>query len=395
MQMQVVEKTNDVAALKNQIREALISQRGYTHALYRELPESFWVPAEVPYHANINPPLWELAHIAWFQEYFAVRLPKRTPEMLRQRKLPPSCFVDADALFDSTHVAHQARWTNIYPARDVCFAFMRESLASTLNALDQCSADDIHYFQLVVAHEDMHAEALAMTLRTLNLPWPETAPRPKHLRHLKRLKHVKPVKHLKHLKKPTAPLAVNAVDIVFEPGDIVLGDLGRQNPNRYRFCNELPPQRVSVAWFAISPQPVSEAEFAVFLGERGINRDANRSGNENYAAMHINFAQAQAYCEWANRRLPTEAEWEFAATHSDTFAASVGHVWEWTASAFAPYPGFVPGVYQEYSEPWFYTHQVLRGGSFMTHPRIKYPQYRNFYTPDRSDMFCGFRTCAK
>ena len=364
--MQVIKKTNDVLALKSQIREALISQREYTHALYLELPESFWVPANVPYDTTINPPLWELAHIAWFQEYFAVRLPKSTPEILRHSQLPSSCFVDADTLFDSTHVLHQARWTNIYPARDVCLAFMRDSLASTLSALDKCSADDIHYFQLVVAHEDMHAEALAMTLRALNLPLPAIAPRPE-------------------------PLTANAVDIAFEPGDIMLGELGRQYPNRYRFCNELPPQRVFVARFEISSQPVSVAEFAVFLGEC----HANRIGKENYAAVHINFEQAQAYCDWANRRLPSEAEWEFAATHSDDFAASVGHVWEWTASAFTPYPGFVRGVYQEYSEPWFHSHQVLRGGSFMTHPRIKYPQYRNFYTPDRSDMFCGFRTCAK
>ncbi len=368
--MQVIEKTTDVMALKTQLRDALVSQREYTHALYRELPESFWVPANVPYHLNINPPLWELAHIAWFQEYFAVRLPNSSAEILRQSKVPPSCFVDADTLFDSTQVAHQARWTNIYPKQDVCFAYMRDSLASTLSALDKCSADDIHYFQLAVAHEDMHAEALAMTLRTLNLPLPDILPRPR-------------------------PLDANPVDIAFESGEIVLGELDQQSPNRYRFCNELPPQRVAVERFAISSQPVSVAEFAAFIGELDRKTETIRRDQENFAATHINLAQAQAYCDWADRRLPTEAEWELAATHSDNFAASVGHVWEWTASAFRPYPGFVRGVYQEYSEPWFHTHQVLRGGSFMTHPRLKYPQYRNFYTPERSDMFCGFRTCAR
>jgi gamma-glutamyl hercynylcysteine S-oxide synthase len=353
--MRAVAEIDDLTALKREIREALTSQRETTHALYRDLPEALWVPANVPYRTNINPPLWELAHIAWFQEYFAVRIPQRGTG------LPKSCFAKADALFDSRHVAHKDRWTNAYPSRDTCFAFMRDSLARTLETLDKSSAENIHHFQLVVAHEDMHAEALAMTLVALDLPLPHVVPERK-------------------------PIAAKATDIAFAGGEITLGALDDACPTRYRFCNELPPHRVMVAPFTISSQPVSAAEFSRFL-DREIN-------DENFAAMHVGYEQALAYCKWANRRLPTEAEWEFAATHSNEFAASIGHVWEWTASPFTPYPGFVRGVYEEYSEPWFYTHQVLRGGSFATHPRMKYPQYRNFYMPERRDMFCGFRTCA-
>jgi iron(II)-dependent oxidoreductase len=72
----------------------------------------------------------------------------------------------------------------------------------------------------------------------------------------------------------------------------------------------------------------------------------------------------------------------------------IGNVWEWTASDFLPYPGFVPDPYREYSQPWFATHKVLRGGSFATPARLLRCTWRNFYTPDRRDPWAGFRTCA-
>jgi iron(II)-dependent oxidoreductase len=72
----------------------------------------------------------------------------------------------------------------------------------------------------------------------------------------------------------------------------------------------------------------------------------------------------------------------------------LGGVWEWTSSAFAPYPGFSPDPYLDYSQPWFHTHYVLRGGSFATRARLAHNRFRNFYLPDRGDAFAGFRTCA-
>ena len=71
-----------------------------------------------------------------------------------------------------------------------------------------------------------------------------------------------------------------------------------------------------------------------------------------------------------------------------------GAVWEWTATPFEPYPGFTPDRYLEYSAPWFGTHQVLRGASFATPPRFRSPAFRNFFTPERDDLYGGFRTCA-
>jgi gamma-glutamyl hercynylcysteine S-oxide synthase len=71
-----------------------------------------------------------------------------------------------------------------------------------------------------------------------------------------------------------------------------------------------------------------------------------------------------------------------------------GNVWEWTASDFVAFPGFVADPYEDYSQPWFNARKVLRGGSFATSARIARPLYRNFFTPERNDVIAGFRTCA-
>jgi iron(II)-dependent oxidoreductase len=72
----------------------------------------------------------------------------------------------------------------------------------------------------------------------------------------------------------------------------------------------------------------------------------------------------------------------------------IGNVWEWTTDNFEPYPGFSPDPYKEYSAPWFDTHKTLRGGAWPTRARLLRNTWRSFYTPDRRDVWAGFRTCA-
>jgi iron(II)-dependent oxidoreductase len=115
--------------------------------------------------------------------------------------------------------------------------------------------------------------------------------------------------------------------------------------------------------------------------------------NPALPACHLTSHEAEAWCRWARRRLPTEAEWERAAVERPGDFAW-GTVWEWTSSTFLSYPGFSPHPYRDYSAPWFGSRCVLRGASHMTQPRMQHPRYRNFFMPQRNDVPAGFRTCS-
>lgn len=362
----------EIAALE----EALVSARKYTMAIYCGLPDSYWVPATFPYLQIVNPPLWELAHIAWFAEYFCLRWRNEAGE-----ECPPCLLERGDELFDSARVAHPSRWTNDYPTRERILWYLDESLHSVQQALRTSGPSQRYFFRLALAHEIMHGEALVMTLVTLDQPVPECVASRQALSGTRRL-------------------------LAHEGGRIVLGQSGRT----FQFDNEQPATDVQVMPFKIDSRVISESEFCEFAGSRAYRDDRlwsrlgsewrhtagdrNRQSRGDFAAMHVSYFEAEAWCRWAGRRLPTEAEWEFAAAHPQGISGTVGHVWEWTSTAFTGYPGFAPGPYREYSAPWFGNHTVLRGGSFVTNPLLRYAQYRNFYQPHRRDMFCGFRSCA-
>ena len=249
---------------------------------------------------------------------------------------------------------------------------MGDALDRVLDMLAASKKDRLPLFQLSLLHEDMHGEALQMTLRLLGLPF-ATVP----------------------FGKPPAAHA-NGV-LQFPAGQIELGMCGR----RFQFDNELPVERAQVAAFEIDASPVTHAALNEWRADTG--RACFLAAGHADLAMHMRHDEAAAFARDHGRRLPSEAEWEAAAQQSDAFRDSTGVGWEWTSTVFGPREGFQAGPYRDYSAPWFSVdsfheqpsrrHMVLKGGSFATHPRLKYSQYRNFYTEDRSDMFCTFRTC--
>jgi len=315
----------------------------------------------------VNPPLWEIGHVSWFQERWCLRL--RADGSLADSILP-----GADALYDSSAVAHDTRWG--LPLPDL--AATRAYGARVLERVqERCArepeSEALQYFvRLATFHEDMHAEAFHYTRQTLGYETPDSS----------------------------SPISGNE-DLAVAGQTFSMGATPRGG---FVFDNEKWAHEVELAAFRIARVPVSNADFLAFVEAGGAAPRywKKQSGSwlerrfERWLPLvpeepvrHVNWHEAQAWCAWAKRRLPTEAEWECASSRLE-----YGQVWEWTASTFTPYPGFVLDPYKEYSEPWFGTHKVLRGGSFATPRRLMRPSFRNFYTPDRADIFAGFRTCA-
>jgi iron(II)-dependent oxidoreductase len=417
-----------------ELRRDLLDARARTLAIVSDLEGDRLMGPQL---SIINPLLWEIGHLAWFQENWVLR--HYAGEALTRD--------DADALYDSMKVPHDTRWDLPLPTRQETLAYMRRVLDRVLNLLrtDPVEPHLAYFVRHVTFHEDMHGEAIIYTRQTLGYPAPELAPGTKVA-----------------LRRTALPPG----DATIAGGTYPLGATPGAEP--FVFDNEKWAHPVRLESFAISRRATTNGQFAAFVQDGGYTWESlwspegwqwrsgihaqhpvywrpSRSGwavrafdrwtalNEHDAVIHVNWYEADAYCRWARRRLPSEAEWEAAAGGSDqrwfpwgnnvpapgvanldgihggvvdvsTLAAGdtstgirqlIGNVWEWTSSPFQPFPGFVPDPYREYSKPWFDgNHMVLRGGAWPTRSRLIRNTWRNFYPKDRSDVFAGFRTCA-
>jgi iron(II)-dependent oxidoreductase len=418
-----------MAVTGEELARMLTDARQRTLALVADLTDEQLIG---PYLPIVNPLLWEIGHAAWFQERWVLRH-LRGAEPIR---------VDGDRLYDSAKVAHGTRWNLPLPSRAETLRYMQEVLDRSLERLSpHPSSEEAYFYQLALFHEDMHDEAFTYTRQTLGYAAP--------------------------------PGAAPGQGGEPWPGDVAVAGstflLGSAPDTPFVFDNEKWAHPVEVAPFHIARAPVTNGEFAQFVVGGGYTRpelwsdpgwawreaagakhpvywlsdgkdrwlrrcyDRTLPLGDHLPVFHVNGFEAEAFCRWAGRRLPTEAEWELAAADAGTrkrtypwgntppreaqanldlrrtgpvpvsaFPAGdsaggcrqmLGNVWEWTATTFGPYPGFSPDPYKEYSEPWFGTHKVLRGGCFATRSRMIRNTYRNFYTPDRRDVLAGFRTC--
>lgn len=472
-------------------------------------------------------PLWELGHVAWYQERWTLRELQQSTPILR----------DADLRFDSA-IAFRDRRRLALPSREATLRYLGEVLENVVAALWRRGVDEraTYLHRLVTAHEDLHAEGLVRARHALELPPPSVAGELVDSLASQDGSCLtnEPVLHMleRAMADRIAPTAADdrprvRIDVaggtvrLFQGGaereltrgestDLaaraLLGDLlamlagpdrravtepaGRAGPCRgdvaipggrfelgaprdadFALESERWAHEVDVAPFRIARAPVTQAEFAEFVdaggyqdarfwsaeGARWLDQAlASRPGawrmgddgtwyRKDYDRLvplephrpmtGVSWHEAQAYCRWAQRRLPTEAEWEFAASvdpsglvdgrahvkrrypwgdqtptaklaHLDLASSGtvdvnafaegdsafglrqmIGNVWEWTASDFAPYP----------SSTWnarFSATKALRGGSFATRARLVRNTLRCHYPPERRDVLAGFRTVA-
>jgi iron(II)-dependent oxidoreductase len=410
-----------------------------------------------PRLAIINPFLWEIGHVAWFQENWVVR--HYGGEALTRD--------DADSLYDSMKVAHDTRWDLPLPSRAETLAYMEAVLERVLARVTDPVDPKLAYFvQLIVFHEDMHDEAFTYTRQTLNYPAPRLRIDPTASDSSKNLA----------VRDTQAGAGPVAGDVEVPGGTLLLG--ADPEGQSFVFDNEKWGHPVAAEPFRIARAPVTNIEFAAFVENCGYEREdlwtkegwAWRNQVEAHhpvywrradsgswerrefdrwvplgnhlPVIHVNWYEADAWCRWAGGRLPSEAEVEAVTCIGDdsiqpetakrrfpwgdtaptpehanldglrlgvvevgAFPSGgcsrgtrglTGNVWEWTQTPFAPYPGFVPDPYKDYSAPWMDgKHMVLRGGAWPTRSRLLRNTWRNFYPRDRRDVFAGFRTCAR
>jgi iron(II)-dependent oxidoreductase len=431
---------------RRELEAQLVDARRRTLDLVRDLDDEQLVG---PRLAIVNPLRWEIGHLAWFQEQWTLRA-LRGSAPLRE---------DGDQLYDSARVVHDSRWDLPLPSRAETLAYMDAVLERAIAGLVDCDRPEVAYaYRLALSHEDMHDEAFTYTRQTHGYPAPglhgsgeyaAQAAKPPAIRSDPNKRFIDlPGGTFQLGSSPTDPFLFDnekwAHEAHLEP--FRMARTAVTNGEFASFVDDggYADRRLwseeGWAWRdnAGAAHPVYWRGARSHWEERRFDRWQPLA--VDHAIIHVNWYEADAYCRWAGVRLPTEAEWEAAACSAleapgaaknlhpwggaapssqranleglqlgtgradvlelgDTPAGLrqlVGDAWEWTATPFAPYPGFTTDPYAEYSAPWFDgRHMVLRGGSWATRARLVRNAYRNFYTRDRRDVFAGFRVCAR
>jgi iron(II)-dependent oxidoreductase len=339
-------------------------------------------------HSPIMSPLvWDLGHIAAYEDLWLGHRHAGL-ELLR-----PDLAELYDAFETPRAVRGEIEALGPAAARD----YLAAVRARTAEGLAREGLGDGTICEMVLRHELQHAETMRQTMAIAGLlPAGDLAERDRPL------------------PAPAGGQREGAGEWIEVPaGQFALG----AGAEGFAYDNERPRHTVELPAFGIARLPVSNASWMRFSEGGGYERRewwsdegwawkqeydithhpqiaAGVGGFPSAPACHVSWFEADAFARAHDARLPTEAEWERAATSElqTQKPAAIGRVWEWTAGTFHGYPGFRAHPYREYSEVFFGEHyRVLRGSSWATHPRVAGPTFRNWDLPIRRQIFAGVR----
>jgi iron(II)-dependent oxidoreductase len=323
----------------------------------------------------MSPLVWDLGHIAAYEDLW---LAHRHGELALLRP-------DLADLYDAFETPRAVRGDiQALGPRDAR-AYLEAVRTRTVETIAERGVADGFVCEMVIRHEMQHGETMRQTLAIAGLlPAAEAALAQRPLR--------EDEPRGRWIDIPSGPFEMGA------PSD------------GFAYDNERPRHRAQTGAFQIARLPVSNAQWLAFSQQGGYERrecwsaagwawrseqrqpchPAIAAGHAQAPACHICWFEAEAFARAHGARLPSEAEWEKAAT--SVRLDGVGRVWEWTQSAFGGYPGFVAHPYREYSEVFFgEDYRVLKGGSWATDERVANPRFRNWDLPQRRQIFAGVR----
>lgn len=373
---------------------------------------------------DVSPPKWHLAHTTWFFETFLL-----IPNLANYKVFHPQFGYLFNSYYESVGQRHPRPERGLLsrPTVEVVYAYrayVDEAMQAFLET--EIDAPVAALVQLGLHHEQQHQELLLTDIK-----------------HILATNPLRPT-YRSDLPTPTAPAAIQERWLDYPGGLYSIGHAAET----FAFDNESPQHSVYLQDYWLAAQLVTNGEYLEFIQAGGYQEpsywlaegwatlQANqwqaplyweqidedwwvmtlagmRPLNIDEPVCHVSFYEADAYARWANKRLPTEAEWEVAAagipiqgnlvesgylhpmpTSNRTRPDQLfGDVWEWTQSAYLPYPGFQPasGAVGEYNGKFMCNQMILRGGSCATPPNHIRASYRNFFPPATRWQFSGIR----